>query len=246
MNGTKIDIQTSEGVADAYVSHPPGAGPWPAIIFYMDALGLRNALFEMVDRLASYGYYVVCPNLYYRVGAFEPFDAKKAFAGPGPEMDRVMAMISAVDDDAAMRDTHAVLHFLENDPNVAGPKIGTTGYCMGGGFAICAAVSFPEQVVAAASIHGGKFLTDPKSADVIAKKARAAFYIAVAEIDRRHTPEVTRSLEAAFSAAGVPHTIELYAGTTHGFAVSDFPVYNAAAAEHHWDKTREFFATTLC
>ena len=41
-----------DGVADAYVSHPAGVGPWPAVLFFMDALGWRPALFEMADRLA--------------------------------------------------------------------------------------------------------------------------------------------------------------------------------------------------
>ncbi len=68
MSQNKIDVKTPDGVADCYVFHPPGEGRWPAVIFYMDAIAIRPALLAMGERLASNGYYVLLPNLFYRAG----------------------------------------------------------------------------------------------------------------------------------------------------------------------------------
>src|SRR5580700_1811175 len=236
MNGTKIEIQTRDGVADAYVAHPAGGGPWPAVLFFMDGLGWRPALFDMADRLASYGYYVLLPNMFWRSGPFAPFDPKTVFAG-GPERERLMAIIDALPDRIAMGDTVCFLSFLEQRPEVRDPRrIACVGYCMGGGFALNAACLFPDRIIAAASFHGGRFVTAPEAPDAIATQLRARVYIGVADGDRHHTPEVTRRLTAACEQAKATYAIEDYAGAAHGFAVPDTPAYNAFADEQHWDR----------
>jgi carboxymethylenebutenolidase len=154
--------------------------------------------------------------------------------------------VSAVTDESAMRDTATFLEFLAGRPEVKDAhKVACTGYCMGGGLAIVAACSFPDQIVAAASFHGGRFLTSPEAPDVIAKKARARIYIGVAELDRHHTPDVTKRLTAALEEAKAPYTIELYAGASHGFAVPDLPVYDRDAAERHWDRLLKLLRETF-
>src|SRR4029078_3649108 len=89
---TRIDVDTADGCMDCYAFSPEGGGPWPAVILYMDAFGIRPQLAEMAQRLASSGYFVVVPNLYYRAGAFAPFDPKLVSAD-GPERDRFKGMI---------------------------------------------------------------------------------------------------------------------------------------------------------
>lgn len=244
MSGSKVEIETKDGVASAYVAHPEGAGPWPAVLFYMDALGVRPAMRAMADRLASHGYYVLLPDLYYRSGQYAPFDPATVFAG-GPERERLGAMVSALDDATAMRDTAAYLDFLDRQPLVAKGELACNGYCLGGGLSLCAACHFPERLAAAASFHGGRFLVDPASADLIAAKVRSRVYIGVSEIDRAHDAETTARLEAALTAAKVPHTIELYPGVAHGFAVSDLPPYDQAAAERHWERLLGLLSETF-
>ncbi len=84
MRGKQIEVSMGDGVANAYVSRPVGTGPWPAIVFFMDAIGLRATLFEMADRLASFGYFVLLPDLYYRLGSFRSPGPQKGFRKSRP------------------------------------------------------------------------------------------------------------------------------------------------------------------
>src|SRR6202051_1747297 len=69
MNGEMVDISTRDGVADAYLSRPPGQDESrPGVLFIMDAFGLRTRIEEMVDRIAARGFVVLAPNVLYRAG----------------------------------------------------------------------------------------------------------------------------------------------------------------------------------
>ena len=61
-----LDIATADGAMNTFVVHPEEGGPFPVVLFYMDAPGNREELRDMARRLAAVGYYVVLPNLYYR------------------------------------------------------------------------------------------------------------------------------------------------------------------------------------
>jgi carboxymethylenebutenolidase len=74
----EVDIKTKDGVALCHFFRPPQKGRRPAVIFYMDGIGIRPALREMAERLSSSGYHVLLPNLYYRSGPVKPFDAAEA------------------------------------------------------------------------------------------------------------------------------------------------------------------------
>ena len=91
----RIDCPTSDGTLDCYLHAPAEEGPWPLVVVYMDAFGIRPALAGMARRLAAEGYAVVIPNLYYRHGAFAPFDAQAVAAG-GAERDRFRGMIASI------------------------------------------------------------------------------------------------------------------------------------------------------
>ena len=66
-----IQLRTPDGVCPTHIFTPEGDRRWPAVIFFMDGLGIRPALFEMAERMAAPGYYVVLPDLYYRTGFTE-------------------------------------------------------------------------------------------------------------------------------------------------------------------------------
>ena len=251
---TRTDIDTPDGQMDCYLFGPEGdsgaVGRWPPVVLYMDAFGIRPQLADMAQRLASNGYFVVVPNLYYRSGSFAPFDPTLV-AAEGPERDRFKGMIQSINNTMIMRDTAAVIEMIDADASRRGSwigamKIGVVGYCMGGGFALSAAGTFADRVAAAASFHGGSLATDkPDSAHLLADRMRARVYIGVAEIDPSFPPEQQQRLEKALIEGGVDHTIEIYKGAKHGFAVNGHLVYDRDSAERHWQRLLHLFRETL-
>ena len=245
MNGHRVDVGTEDGTIDCYTFARPGSGPWPAVIVYMDAFGIREQLGEMADRLASHGYFVVVPNLYYRTGAFPPFD-RQAVLVEGPERDRFKSMIQSINPSLVMRDTAAVIDMLDRQDAVRGGPIGVVGYCMGGAYALTAAATFPDRIAAAASFHGGSLATDKAdSPHTLASRMRARVYIGAAEIDPSFPREQQERLERALSEAGVDYTLEVYQGAKHGFAVTGHLVYDRDASERHWTRLIALLGQTL-
>jgi len=245
MSGERIDLSTNDGVLDVHVFTPEtGSGPWPAIVLYMDAFGIRTALAAMAQRLASNGYMVALPNLYYRT-PFAPF-APDVVATDGPERERFKSMIASINQKMVMEDTRLVIERIDTHPSVRRGAWGTVGYCMGGGYALSAAGVFPERVVVAASFHGGSLATDkPDSPHRLAPKMRARVYIGAAEIDASFPPEQQVRLEDALTDAGVRHTMEIYPKARHGFAVTGHIAYDDEAAALHWRRLLELLKDAL-
>ncbi len=190
MSGKRVDLKSSDGILDLHVFTPEnGVGPWPAVVLYMDAFGIRPELASMAQRLASNGYVVALPNLYYRT-PFAPF-APNVVATEGPERERFKSMIASINHAMVMRDTGLVIVMARS--NIRQCKQGglaTLGYCMGGGYALSAAGTFPDRVVVAASFHGGSLATDKAdSPHRLAAQMRARVYVGAAEIDASFPPE---------------------------------------------------------
>lgn len=244
MGKREVSIPTPDGTMDAGLHTPEGAGPWPAVIMYPDAGGVRQTFDDMAQRLADLGYAVLVPNFYYRLGEVAPFDMKTVFADPD-ERKRLMTLVGSVSKEDSTRDTQAMLDFLAEQPDVADTKVGTTGYCMGGGFALNAAGRFPDRVGAAASFHGGQIAsTAPDSPHLLAGSMAAAVYVAGAENDGSFDDEQFQRLSAALTEAGVDHTLVTYPAL-HGFAVPDNPTFDDAAAERHWQALQDLYAKAL-
>lgn len=232
--------------ADAALFVPEGSGPWPLVVMYMDAGGLRPAFAAMGERLASHGYVVLQPNLYWRSGAYAPLDPHTMFADPG-ERARLSALMQAVVPAEVVADTERFLTELSRDPRVRDTRrVGLVGYCMGGRLAYVAATKMGDRVAAAAAIHPGGLVTDGRDSPHLGTaQIRGRIYVGAADEDRSLTREHQETLRAALSSAGVAHEVELQPGARHGYAMTDFPVYAPAAAERHWDKIVELFAATL-
>ncbi|SAK86522.1 dienelactone hydrolase family protein [Caballeronia pedi] len=244
MTYEKVNISTRDGVCTVYVFTSAAARPSPAIVFYMDAGGIRPAELAMAQRLADAGYVVLLPDLFYRYGAYGAFDPVEVFKGDvrailGP-------LMSTTSNEKAAEDTAALLSYLDTRIDVDHGPIGAVGFCMGGGMAISAAGTYPDRFAAVASFHGGNLATDaPGSPHVFAPQLKAEVYIAAAEDDASYPPAMARRLENAFDQAGVRYCAETYAGAAHGWMKPDFPVYDPVAAERGWSKMIGFFERTL-
>ena len=144
----------------------------------------------------------------------------------------------------AAADARAYAEFLLNRPEVAGERIGTTGYCLGGWMSLNTATHLGETIGAAASFHGGRIAVadEPNSPHLAAGRIRAAVYVAGALEDNSFTAEQAELLDNALTEAGVEHTIEFYQAH-HGFAVPDNPTYDADADARHWAALTQLYGT---
>lgn len=237
-------ITTPDGICPVTLCTPDGPGPWPGIVMYPDAGGVRTALREMAARLAALGYVVLLPDVYYRSGQWAPFTMREVFDNE-TERNRLFSMMRAITPEVMETDARAFFDYLESRPEVRGERFGTTGYCMGGRTSLIVAGRVPERVAAAMSFHGGGLAAgDPGSPHLLANKIQAAVYVGGAANDASYTAEDEQRLEQALTDAGVEHILEWYPAE-HGFAVTDNGPYDEASAEKHWRAMRDFFGAHL-
>ncbi len=231
---TQVAIQTRDGSCRSFVYRPGGSGPWPAVLVFMDGLGIRPAMLEVGERIAAHGYFVLLPDLFYRAGPYEPMDPHKVFSDPDQRKVLMEKFFPSATQANIMADTRAFLDYLAAQGDVKRGGIGTTGYCMGGLMSLTAAGTYPERIIAAASYHGGRLATDaPESPHLLAPKMRARVYVAGASEDQSFPDDMKARLEEALTQAGVDHQIETYPAK-HGWVFRDTPVYDAAASERHF------------
>jgi carboxymethylenebutenolidase len=238
----QIDVPTKDGQTTTFITHPERGGPFPVIIFYMDAPAIREELRDMARRLATSGYYVMLPNLYYRSGVMElgplPTDPQ------APERKRMFELMASINIPLVMDDTSALLAYAESQPAANTRIVGTVGYCMSGRYAINAATHFPDRVRAAASIYGVQLATDqPDSPHLAASKTAAELYFACAETDVYAPPEIIAKVTEAMRGANAE--VEIYPGTHHGFAFPKRPIYHRDAAERHWERLLALYRRNL-
>ncbi|MFF4501159.1 dienelactone hydrolase family protein [Streptomyces sp. NPDC001401] len=248
VQGTSLDIPTPDGTADAYLARPDDNAPHPAVLLYMDAFGLRPHLRSMADRLASAGYTVLVPNVFYRHGR-APVVELPDFINPAERPEIIQALGPAartLTPEGAMRDAAGYLDWLAASPFTTAGPVGITGYCMGAGLTLRTAGTYPERVAAAAGFHGAYLATDaPDSPHLLADRITAELYFGHADQDATNPAEQIDRLDKALTAAGVRHRGEVYGGAHHGFTQADTAMYGAQAAERHWAALLELFGRRL-
>jgi carboxymethylenebutenolidase len=156
MTRVDVSVPASDGHARGTLHVPSGGGgPWPGVLVFPDAGGFRETFRDMGDHLAGLGFVALVADIYYRAGDWPPFDVNTLFTDAA-ERARMMAMAQALTSDAIVADARAYADFLLARPEVTGPAIGTTGYCLGGRMSLIAAGGLGPTVGAAASFHGGR------------------------------------------------------------------------------------------
>lgn len=214
MPNQQITIRTRDGDCPSHVVIPASGGPWPAVIFYMDAGGIRPAMLDMAQQLADAGYIVLLPDLSYRYGPYGPFVPEEVFAGDfravlGPLMATTGSLTAA-------EDAEAMLAYLDTRDDVRGREVGVVGFCMGGGMALVTAGTYPDRFAAAASFHGGNLATDaPTSPHLFAPRLKAEVYIGAAENDGSYPSAMAERLQRSLTEADVRYTSQTYSAA-HG------------------------------
>ncbi len=235
MQEQELDIQTNDGVMNTFVTHPEANGPFPVVIFLMDAPGKREELHDMARRIATVGYYVMLPNLYYRT-------VREFVMGPD-KREEMFAHMNSLTNAMVCEDISTLFAHATGDDAAGSGPAGCVGYCMSGPFAFAAAAAFPDRILASASFHGVRLFSDAAdSPHLDAHKIVGEMYFGCAETDEWAPPEMVESLDRYLSATGIRYQVESYPGTHHGFV---FPLrdglYHKVSAERHWERLFSLF-----
>lgn len=233
-----VDVPAPGGTADAFAVYPSGGGRYPGVLLYMDVIGLRPVIHGMAAELASHGYYVLAPNVFYRHGRAPLFPLPDMAAPEDREafLGKVLPLMTSLTPQDAVADAGAYLGHLAGQEQVVAGKVGVTGYCMGGVLAVRTAAAYPELVAAAASFHGARLATDaPDSPHLALDEATAELHFGHAEDDASMPAEQIARLEKTLQSYGAAWSSEMYPGP-HGFTMADTASYRPAALERHWER----------
>ena len=235
----EVDIKTPDGAMKTFIYHPEGKGPYPVVLYLMDAPSIRQALFDMAIRMGTAGYYVMMPFTYYRGSPYKEFGASDE------DMHARRDLMRTITKPGIVSDAKAMLAYADTDPVASQGKAGVIGFCMGGSQALAVAAGIPERIGAAASIHGGGFVSDrDDSPHKNLSTTKAELYFGWADQDPGAPKEHMPIFEKACADNGVKCTIDFMDGALHGFAPRG-PRYHRVASERHWEKTLDMFRRNL-
>jgi carboxymethylenebutenolidase len=230
-----LDIPTKDGAVETFICYPERAA-WPPVLFLMDAPGIRDELYDMARRLATVGYYVLLPNLYYRAGKDTKYGPNVLEHGSA-EHQRMRAVRTKMTIPPVMDDVAALIAFADKQQQVKRGPVGTHGYCMSGPYALAAAARYPDRVAAAASFYGTWLVSDAaESPHLTLGKAKGELYISCAEHDDLAPPDMVKKLKALFDKSGNSGELEIQPAVHHGFAFPQRWCYDKPAAERHWER----------
>jgi carboxymethylenebutenolidase len=241
-----VNVPMAEGVSDSALFYPEGKGKWPAVLMWTDILGLRPVFREMGRRLAAEGYLVLVPNPFYRNAKAPVVGDTFDFSKP-EDRAKVMPLAAALTAEAGIRDAGSYVAFLDAQPQTdKKKKMGVQGYCMGGPLTFRTAATAAGRVGAAATFHGGGLVTDkPDSPHLLIPRMKAEVLCAIADNDDKREPAAKETLKAAFAAAHLTATVEVYEGCNHGWTVRGSQVYNQAGAERAWAELLALYKRNL-
>ena len=236
----ELDVVTAEGEMKTFIFHPESDGPYPVVLYLMDAPSIRPQLKDMASRLATAGYYVMLPYLFYRGGPFREFGMSDE------DMHARRDLMGSVTPTNIISDAEALLAVADGDPAARGGKVGAVGFCMSGGLTLALAKAMPDRVAAAASIHGAWMVRDaPDSPHLGVDEIKAEVYLGWAHDDPTAPVAELDQLRASMEAAGVRYTYDLYTDAVHGYAPRGTDRYNRFASEQHWERVHSLMRRSL-
>jgi carboxymethylenebutenolidase len=235
----RIEVPTPDGVMTTFVFHPEHDGPHPVVLYLMDAPSIRPALTDMASRLATAGYYVMLPYLFYRGGPF------REFGQSDEDMHARQELMGTITPTNIVGAAEALLAIADADDAARPGDVGAVGFCMSGGLVISLARALPERVAAVASIHGAWMVRDEADSphrDLDA--VRAEVHMAWVDPDPTAPAETMRVMTDALDAAGVRYTLDVVTTAVHGFAPPG-DRYDRAASELHWERVHSLLRRNL-
>jgi carboxymethylenebutenolidase len=224
-NTSTASFKSGAEEVSAFLAEPEGSGPFPAMVVIHEWWGLNERIKEVAKEFASKGYVALAVDLYRGRATSDANEAHELYRG--------------LPQDRALRDLQAAVAYLQSRPNVKKDKIGSIGWCMGGGYSLSLAANNPA--LAACVIYYGQLITDQEAL----KKTSAPTIGFFGEDDRGIPVESVRAFEKAMRELGKNIEIHIYPGAGHAFALSGSTSYRETAANDAWQRTWEFIATHL-
>ena len=209
----------------AYVAAPQTKERRPAIIVIQEWWGLTDHIKDVAHRYAAEGYVAIAPDLYSRLGY-----ALSTYPG---EAGKLMGTLQQED---GLKDLNATVAYLQSIPEVDATKIGVTGFCMGGSYALMLAC-VNRAIMASAPFYGP--VPNP---DVPLQQLSAPVLYFYGEDDGWITKSDVQRLAVGLKKYHKSGEIMTYPGAPHAFfRDTDTTVYRPEAAKDAWVRATAFF-----
>ena len=226
---TTVQYQSGKVSMTAFVAAPQTKEKRPTIIIVQEWWGLTDHIKDIARRYAVEGYVAIAPDLYSRLGHALTTDAGEAGK-----------LMNTLKQEDGLADLNATVAYLKSVPEVDATKIGITGFCMGGSYALMLSC-INQEIKAAVPFYGQV----PNPDTPIQKLACPVLYI-YGEDDGWITKADVQRLAAALKKYNKPGEIKTYSGAPHAFFRDTDPsVYRPEAAKDAWTRTKAFFKQHL-
>jgi carboxymethylenebutenolidase len=224
--GTTVSYPSKPGNGSGYLALPAGAGKHPAIILIHEWWGLNDWVRQQADRFAGQGYVALAVDLYRGKTTGDPGEAHELMRG--------------MPEDRANADLLAAFDYLAKRKDVNAKRIGSIGWCMGGGYSLSLATHEPK--LAACVINYGRLVTDPKTIAQIHAPILGNF----GGKDRGIPPADVEAFQQAMVKAHKSVDIKIYPNSGHAFMnPNNKEGYVAEDAADAWKRIDPFFASKL-
>ena len=252
MHEQKISIETTDGTMEAFLVHPEADGPFAPVVLFMDVWGIREQLLDIARHIASVGYAVAIPNLYYRKGEVF-FDYRQPDGRttslkdlPEDEQQKIQEFRLHLSDAMVVADAGALIVRLGKENVIRPGPAGSIGYCMGGRHVLRVAAAYPDMFRATASLHPARLVVEGlDSPHRDAGRIRGEYYSGFGRDDHYTPPEVIAGVRAAFNGQPASYFDTLHNGASHGYAIPDRDVYDKHAAYRDWEQVFAMYDRVL-
>jgi carboxymethylenebutenolidase len=233
--GAFVDL--GDGLRGFY-ARPAGAGPFPAVLIFIEAYGLNAHFMRLTERFARAGFAAITPDIF--GGATYDYG----------DLATAVAHLKRLDDGTVMAQANQALDFLAGRPEVRRDGAGVIGFCMGGRYAFLANAVLGARVKAVSAYYGGGIapaqdFAGRKPLLERAGEMKAPIHLRYGAEDRFILPDEHARIAEALGRAKVEYTLAVYPGATHGFFCEDRGSYNREVAERSWRETIAFFTDRL-
>ncbi len=223
--GKLVELKGPAGAFDGYLVMPEGKGPHPGVIVIQEWWGLNDQIKGVADRLAREGYAAIAPDLYHGKVATDPEKAHELMRG--------------IEDEVALGDLGAALDYLRGLPGVGKGKVGSVGFCMGGGLSLQLALHRSD--LAGAVMFYGHPETDP----AVLKKVACPVLGLFGQEDEGIPREKVEAMAKGLQEVGKGAEVKIYPGAGHAFFNETRPSYRPEAASDAWKRTLAFLQARL-